>query len=94
MQDCQDFGSGPVKKDAGKQTAEESALPLLLNCEYRGLESALQPRSLGWINYWSQEVSDYLGFPDPSRDAPLLLQSALPLKTRAQQKGPHIAGLE
>jgi len=27
---------------------------------------------LGWLNYWSAEVAEHLGFPDPQKDADLL----------------------
>lgn len=30
---------------------------------------------LGWLNYWSAQCCDYLGFPDPARDSELLSSS-------------------
>jgi len=32
----------------------------------------LLPQRLGWLNYWSAEVAEHLGFPDPQKDADLL----------------------
>jgi hypothetical protein len=34
-----------------------------------------QPWELGWLNYWSAETCEYLGFPDPERDRDLLEHS-------------------
>jgi hypothetical protein len=34
-----------------------------------------QPWELGWLNYWSAETCEYLGFPDPERDRDLLALS-------------------
>lgn len=34
-----------------------------------------QPQELGWLNYWSAETCEYLGFPDPERDRDLLEHS-------------------
>lgn len=39
----------------------------------------LLPQRLGWLNCWSNEVAEHLGFPDPQKDADLLpLCSQLP----------------
>ncbi|BEP92017.1 hypothetical protein GmRootA79_04010 [Acidovorax sp. A79] len=32
----------------------------------------LLPQRLGWLNCWSAEVAEHLGFPDPQKDADLL----------------------
>lgn len=34
-----------------------------------------QPFELGWLNYWSAETCEYIGFPDPERDRDLLALS-------------------
>jgi len=33
------------------------------------------PHCLGWLNYWSDAAARAIGFPDPARDADLLLRS-------------------
>ena len=33
------------------------------------------PHRLGWLNYWSAAAAQAIGFPDPSRDADMLLRS-------------------
>ncbi|WP_309893875.1 DUF5953 family protein [Archangium sp.] len=33
------------------------------------------PYYLGWLNYWSPAAAEAIGFPDPARDAELLLRS-------------------
>ena len=43
-------------------------LPVLYG--YRDFREARRPYNLGWLNYWSLEVSAWLGFPDPARDEP------------------------
>jgi hypothetical protein len=30
------------------------------------------PHHLGWLNYWSPDAAQTIGFPDPARDAELL----------------------
>jgi len=32
----------------------------------------VHPNYLGWLNYWSPEVAETLGFPDPEKDAAIL----------------------
>lgn len=34
-----------------------------------------QPKELGWLNYWSEETCQYLGFPDAERDQDILAHS-------------------
>jgi hypothetical protein len=48
----------------------------LINCYPRTphLHRA-QPLELGWLNYWSAETCEYIGFPDPNRDRDLLKYS-------------------
>lgn len=38
-------------------------------------DNPAQPKQLGWINYWSAETCEYLGFPDLERDKDLLAHS-------------------
>lgn len=38
-------------------------------------DNPAQPKQLGWINYWSAQTCEYLGFPDPERDKDLLAHS-------------------
>ncbi|MFL5350075.1 MAG: DUF5953 family protein [Hyalangium sp.] len=33
------------------------------------------PHHLGWLNYWSDAAARAIGFPDPARDADLLLRA-------------------
>jgi hypothetical protein len=51
---------------------EETRLPPILESAYTGLTHPCQPHHLGWINYWSEEVCGYLGFPENLRDSPFL----------------------
>ena len=53
------------------KTPEECKLPLIYECLYAGL-SPLQPHHLGWINYWSQDVCDYIGFPERAKGSTLI----------------------
>jgi hypothetical protein len=39
------------------------------------LRHRAQPQTLGWLNYWSAETCEFLGFPDPVRHADLLRHS-------------------
>lgn len=75
VQWCWDFGTKITKEEVKDLTSEEKLLPLLLGTWYAGLESPLQPHWLGWLNYWSQDVANYLGFPDARRDRDLLRNS-------------------
>lgn len=43
-------------------------LPVLYG--YLDFREPRRPYNLGWLNYWSPEVSAWLGFPDPARDEP------------------------
>lgn len=38
-------------------------------------DNPAQPKELGWINYWSPQTCEYLGFPDRERDKDLLANS-------------------
>jgi len=75
VQWCTGAGTSLVKEELNDLTKEEKLLPLLLRTWYAGLDSPLQPHWLGWLNYWSEEVAHYLGFPDPGRDQDLLCHS-------------------
>ncbi|WP_375741909.1 DUF5953 family protein [Corallococcus interemptor] len=39
------------------------------------IRSAVIPRYLGWLNYWSEAAARAIGFPDAARDAELLSRS-------------------
>lgn len=51
------------------------SLPILSNDPFRVRESSAHPLELGWLNYWSPESCEYIGFPDPERDRDLLAHS-------------------
>lgn len=72
VQWCSSTGSRVIKEEVEDLTPEERLLPLLVDMRYSPLEPALQPGWLGWLNYWSRDVADYLGFPDEERDGDLL----------------------
>jgi hypothetical protein len=48
-------------------------LPALRFPEY--IRSPEIPHHLGWLNYWSAAAARAIGFPDPARDAELLLRA-------------------
>jgi hypothetical protein len=61
-------------RDALRRTG--AVLPLIHRVYLGGvLEHRAQPETLGWVNYWSAETCEYLGFPDSQRDADLLRHS-------------------
>ncbi|HYO64520.1 MAG TPA: DUF5953 family protein [Archangium sp.] len=39
------------------------------------IRSPKVPRYIGWINYWSTTAAEAIGFPDPARDAELLVRA-------------------
>lgn len=52
------------------------SLPRLQRVAYLRLHGqSANPEALGWINYWSVETCEYLGFPDAKKDADLLARS-------------------
>jgi hypothetical protein len=50
-------------------------LPLFGEPILMGRSHPAQPTELGWINYWSAQTCEYLGFPDSQRDRDLLAHS-------------------
>jgi len=50
-------------------------LPRVRFCMYGGLQHAAQPEILGWLNYWSAETCEFVGFPGEAHDEPLLRHS-------------------
>ncbi|HEU4653399.1 MAG TPA: DUF5953 family protein [Steroidobacteraceae bacterium] len=54
------------------RTAAESKLPLIYDAAYGGHEHELQPRYIGWLNYWSADVCSYLNFPGALKGSPIL----------------------
>jgi hypothetical protein len=65
------MGSKVFRYELPDRMPEEDALPVIYESYYTGLHP-LQPHNLGWINYWSQEVCDYLGFPQNLQGSPFL----------------------
>lgn len=72
---------GPVRLVIAEQTGPKSdgperpphGLPMLkLPWNIR---SPRVPQYLGWLNYWSAEAAEAIGFPNPSRDAELLARA-------------------
>lgn len=68
---CIVFGGRVNRFELPDRTPEEAALPTLCESLYSGLHP-LQPHELGWLNYWSQEVCDYIGFPANLEGSPCL----------------------
>ncbi len=73
-----DYEWGPLDsrshpKEIALAKAMARALPRI-GFEYYPPNSKLPllPQRLGWLNYWSAEVAEHLGFPDPQKDADLL----------------------
>jgi len=67
-----------VQEAAKLQAALESIrrqLPILVEPTLAGRSHPAQPQDLGWINYWSPQTCEYLGFPDAERDRNLLAHS-------------------
>jgi Family of unknown function (DUF5953) len=56
------------------KTDEEERLPLIRESLYMGL-GTLQPHHFGWLNYWSQEVSAYVGLPERAERTSMLEHS-------------------
>jgi hypothetical protein len=68
---CTVFGSKVVTHDLPDRTPEELRLPRIKESPYSGLQP-LQPHHLGWINYWSEEVCSYVGFPENAAGTAIL----------------------
>jgi len=73
-----DYGWGPLEsrihpKEVALAKAMAKVLPRI-GFEYYPPNSKLPllPQRLGWLNYWSAEVAEHLGFPDQEKDADLL----------------------
>jgi hypothetical protein len=56
-------GAASAVETVSDVTPEERRLPPIRESLYEGL-TELQPHNFGWINYWSQEVAAYVGFPE------------------------------
>jgi hypothetical protein len=59
---CATFGTMARRPKLADRLPEEDSLPIMRECLYEGL-APLQPHHIGWINYWSQQVCEYVGFP-------------------------------
>jgi len=59
----------PVRKPG----SPPQGLPVLKIAEH--IRSPEIPHRLGWLNYWSAAAARAIGFPDPARDAELLLRA-------------------
>lgn len=70
---CFGFPGPPFNIHAmSDRTRAEEQLPLIRNCAYGGLEHVLQPHHFGWLNYWSADVCEYVGFPRRLAGSPIL----------------------
>jgi len=56
-------------------TLLERGIPRLRLITYGGAVDPAQPMHLGWLNYWSLATCAFLGFPDDTRHAALLMHS-------------------
>src|SRR5258708_21305908 len=54
--------SSAMRNTLADKSREEVTLPDICESTYAGLAS-FQPHHFGWLNYWSQEVCAYTGFP-------------------------------
>ena len=68
---CGKLGTHVHCHELTDRTPEEAALPLIADSYDSGVQP-LQPRELGWINYWSQEVCEHVGFPANLEGTPYL----------------------
>jgi hypothetical protein len=53
----------------------DMTLPTFIQDPFLQRETWAQPLELGWLNYWSVETCEFLGFPDLKRDKDLLKHS-------------------
>jgi Family of unknown function (DUF5953) len=68
---CATFGTIARRPKLADRLPEEESLPLMRESLYEGL-APLQPHHVGWVNYWSQQVCDYVGFPGNLEGSPIL----------------------
>jgi hypothetical protein len=68
---CFALGTQLLIHDMPDRTPAEEQLPLIRDCTYGGFEHVLQPQAFGWINYWSAEVCEYVGFPERLAGSPV-----------------------
>jgi hypothetical protein len=57
------LGDRAVRDVVPDKTEAEASLPLIGESTYAGLQP-YHPHHIGWLNYWSQEVCEYVGFPN------------------------------
>jgi hypothetical protein len=61
-----------TRLDPGELTPEEAQLPPIASNSLRDVPHPLMPHHLGWCNYWSEEVCEYVGFPAALTGHPIL----------------------
>jgi len=61
-----------TRVDPGELTPEERRLPPIAQVAFPQTPDLLSPHHLGWINYWSEEVCEYVGFPAVLAGHPVL----------------------
>lgn len=74
-----DMTHAPAWREAGRAydvLRNTTELPVLPIVNFEKWTRADVPFRLGWANYWSDETCRTLGFPDATRDAPLLAHSS------------------
>ena len=63
---CIKVGDHAHRHPLQDRTPAESCLPVLRESTYDGLTPRL-PHHFGWLNYWSQEVCETVGFPERAK---------------------------
>ncbi len=71
---CTVFGTSVMRNTLEDKTKEEENLPVICESTYAGLYP-LQPHHFGWLNYWSQDVCAYVGFPANAQGLEILQHS-------------------
>jgi hypothetical protein len=61
-----------TRMDPGEVMTEEAQLPPIAFSSLREAPHPLTPHYLGWCNYWSEEVCEYIGFPAALTGHPIL----------------------
>jgi len=61
-----------TRMDPGEVMPEEAQLPLIAMNSFPEVPHPLTPHHLGWCNYWSEEVCEYIGFPTALTGHPVL----------------------
>jgi len=61
-----------TRLDPGHVTPAEALLPPIAQSAFPQRAHPLSPHHLGWINYWSEETCEYIGFPSALSGHPVL----------------------